>query len=201
MFLQKAPPPIVSDKARVKSSKVVEVSCKRPVFSPSSSQFRRNKTPRARDPRFLESAGKLNLDRFTQSYNFIDDMRLTELAILKRQLRDAKDDNEKEAIKLELNRRRSEDVARRRLAVAQEVKRKALREEEEHIKETGKLSFGPKRSELKRQAAEAWKQEMHGGNEKKKAKIEVKRSKRLASRDWKRIPIRRETFHGSPTHT
>eukprot|EP00922_Rhytidocystis_sp_ex-Travisia-forbesii_P062224 GHVS01092111.1.p1 GENE.GHVS01092111.1~~GHVS01092111.1.p1 ORF type:complete len:229 (+),score=35.50 GHVS01092111.1:63-749(+) len=60
-----------------------ELSSRRPQFPPNSRMSLGVKKPQARDPRFSEFSGRLNLDLAAKSYEFLNDMRVEEKARLR----------------------------------------------------------------------------------------------------------------------
>ena len=61
------------------------------------------KTQKHEDPRFSEANGKLNYDKFTSNYAFLDENQQQEVGLLEKRMKKAKSSEKRETLKAELS--------------------------------------------------------------------------------------------------
>ncbi|EPR56608.1 hypothetical protein TGRUB_244420 [Toxoplasma gondii RUB] len=156
---------------------------------------------KARDPRFSEACGPLNLRMVSQAYAFLDDMRKAETDTLKAAVATGRSVEknrpklsaaEREAAKRELQKRQSQDEARLRRRVEMDIRQSVTKAERTKIAQTAKKPFFLGRRELRKLVSE----EMHArraGGAKRRAKVEERRHKKKLGAERKRdlVPVRR----------
>lgn len=178
---------------RSKKSRPREISSKRPVpvgrercLGIGDEGRKESSVKRAFDPRFEEQCGELREEHVERNYAFVEELREKRRKHLQESLRKNADDEEavKELRKLEEEDNRRKVILRRR-KILQEVRQK----ERESVKR-GKKPFFLKNKELRKLEMEAKYKELKQSGSVKKY-IE-KRRRRLASKDRKLLPKRRE---------
>lgn len=137
------------------------------------------------DPRFAEYTGKLDLDKFHNSYAFLDQYQESEINNLSKVSKKLKSENKKQVVKSELLKMKQEMTERRRALRAKEVIKEAEREERQKVKE-GKKPFFLKNSAKKAIVLEERFKELKKDHKLKKF-IEKKRRKN-ASKDRRWMP-------------
>ncbi|KEP64984.1 UNVERIFIED_CONTAM: hypothetical protein HHA_244420 [Hammondia hammondi] len=156
---------------------------------------------KARDPRFSEACGPLNLRMVSQAYAFLDDMRKAETDTLKAAVETGRSvaknrpklsAAEREAARRELQKRQSQDEARLRRRVEMDIRQSVTKAERAKIAQTAKKPFFLGRRELRKLVSE----EMHArraGGAKRRAKVEERRHKKKLGAERKRdlVPVRR----------
>lgn len=135
------------------------------------------------DPRFEEHCGELREEHFERNYEFVQGIREKSRELL--QKASGKDADAAEKLK----KMEQEDLRRRIVLRRREVLKKAREEEKEAVRQ-GKKPFFMKESQLRKMQIEAKFKELKGSGGVKKY-IE-KRRKRLASKDRKLLPERRQ---------
>mmetsp|Transcript_92354 Transcript_92354/g.270341 ORF Transcript_92354/g.270341 Transcript_92354/m.270341 type:complete len:244 (+) Transcript_92354:41-772(+) len=180
--------------AKAEKGAPLEVSSRKPVAP------RRNVKPKAsqaRDPRFDDFSGKLDMDLFRKTYTFLEDYRQEETETMKEKLDDIKrrreegeeDDEEdwalQERLSAEVRKRVRTDKQRRHLAEMRAAELNLKREEREKVRTQGKTPYFHTRTDI-RQRVEQQK------NKGSRAKMEERRERKAASRDKKKIPRRRK---------
>lgn len=148
------------------------------------------KVEKVLDPRFMDLCGKFNQTGFQRSYGFLDEWRTQEKAELKDRIKKkkAREEEDEEAVAT-LRRLEDQDRQRQRLAETQEAKRALRKQEREAVRTTGKIPYYHKKSDIHRAVLAKKYEEL-----KKSGKVEhamAKRSKKLGSKEKKKMPMRR----------
>lgn len=139
------------------------------------------------DPRFEETAGKVNEDTFRQNYEFLNEYKDSEIKALKKELyktREPEAKAEMQGVLTKLQQQRSEEQRRDKL---REVSRQVKHQEAERVAQ-GKAPYFPKRRELKELAdvTSFASLERKGGAAVDKAL--KKRRKKITAKDRKWLP-------------
>ncbi|KAI8367659.1 uncharacterized protein BYT42DRAFT_134316 [Radiomyces spectabilis] len=142
-----------------------------------------------RDPRFDKLSGHLNQELFEKSYEFLNDYRQSEIAMLKESIRKEKDPEEREKMQLVLTKMQSREYAEKEAKRKQNLVRERKKKEAELV-EQGKKPYFLKRSE-KRKMELIDKYKQYG--EKNIERILEKRRKKNAAKDHRRIPFKRRS--------
>mmetsp|Transcript_51902 Transcript_51902/g.117096 ORF Transcript_51902/g.117096 Transcript_51902/m.117096 type:complete len:235 (+) Transcript_51902:38-742(+) len=185
-------------KAGVKKAKKgapAEVSSRRPV-APKSAAAPRKGEARARDPRFDDLSGKLNVNLFQKSYSFLEDYRQDELSEMKERARKINAEGEdqdgteeyQEWLQTAIKRRTLEDKQRKHLGAIEETKRSLKRQELEKVRQTGKTPYFHRTSLVKKIVREKKSEGKAGSRD----RTEEKREKKVAAKEKKRLPGRRD---------
>lgn len=143
----KQPPPYIPSKPKSRSKNAPqEISSKRPVSRkhflstiPSHSRHQ------PRDPRFEILTKSSSQDTFRKAYSFLEDYQRDEIALLKTQIRQSKDDAEREKLEKALQSLKSRKESREAKDRAQSVLKAMKLDEREKIK-LGKRPFYLKKS-------------------------------------------------------
>mmetsp|Transcript_11816 Transcript_11816/g.31189 ORF Transcript_11816/g.31189 Transcript_11816/m.31189 type:complete len:240 (+) Transcript_11816:109-828(+) len=183
------------EKKKVKKGAPAEVSSRRPIAPP---QAAKRKAPQARDPRFDDFSGKLDMDLFEKSYGFLEEYRQEELQTMKKEVHslqkkqrrraNAVDAEQQETLLAEVRKRVSQDKQRRHLGEMRSAERELRGEERKKVEETGKVPYFHSRGKVRSMVLEKRKASRPGGG---RDKQEEKREKKLAGREKKRLPTRR----------
>lgn len=111
--------------------------------------------PKARDPRFDDLSGRLNHDRFFDSYKFLDEQQEKELAKLKK-LKKRMHGDKQEAVAATVAKTQQQIAERRRALRVKEKLRQKKKEEQEAVAQ-GKNPYFLKKSAVKQvRRAVAW---------------------------------------------
>ena len=143
----KQPPSDIPSKSNSRSKNAPqEISSKRPVSRkhflttiPTHSQHQ------PRDPRFETLTKSSSQDTFRKAYSFLEDYQRDEIALLKTQIRQSKDDAEREKLEKALQSLQSRKESREAKDRAQSVLKTKKRDEREKVK-LGKRPFYLKKS-------------------------------------------------------
>ncbi|XP_026216701.1 ribosomal RNA processing protein 36 homolog [Anabas testudineus] len=173
-----------SKKKRLNKNRPVEISAKKPA--PYLRQVVHVRKPTLRDPRFDDLSGEYKPEIFEKTYKFINDIKLREKEIIKKQLKKKKSNNERKE-KLQLLLKRMENQERARLTREQQREREQqFKRQQRERANQGVRPFFLKKSEKKKlQLAEKY-QEL-----KKSGKLEnflSKKRKRNAVKDRRKLP-------------
>ena len=141
------PPPDISSKAKSRSKNAPqEISSKHPISRkhflhtiPAHSHYQ------PRDPRFETLTKSPSQDTFRKAYSFLEDYQRDEIAVLKTQIRQSKDDAEREKLEKALKSLQSRKESREAKDRAQGVLKAIKRDEREKVK-LGKRPFYLKKS-------------------------------------------------------
>eukprot|EP00440_Ansanella_granifera_P022046 gb/GFBE01023938.1/.p1 GENE.gb/GFBE01023938.1/~~gb/GFBE01023938.1/.p1 ORF type:complete len:248 (+),score=88.37 gb/GFBE01023938.1/:1-744(+) len=195
------------EKLKAKKGAPQEVSSRKAVAPPQGAAAKlgaKTAASRARDPRFDEMAGKLDMDAFAGAYSFLEEYRDEELQELKKQkaklqkMQKKRRFNEEvsaaaaeqeEELHKEIKRRVQQDKQRKHLGEVQDAERALKGEEREKVRTTGKVPFFHKRGAVRKLVVQKKKEGKKGGTG--RSKQEEKREKKLAAREKKRLPTRR----------
>jgi len=186
-----------------KRKKPLEVSSKTPVAPPPTSEAPlRKKRPVARDPRFSDLSGPLNMDRFRASYSFLDDIREREKDVLQQTIKQQSwggkkrrkaapklSDREVQEAQNVLKSMRQQDSLRQRRGELIDMKRELKQQEKKNIVETGKKPFFYSEGKVKQLLMKKKYEEL-----KKQGKVDAfvkKKRKRQAAKDRKLLPNQR----------
>lgn len=174
-----------SHSARTSKHAPQELTSKRAVTRHRSVIDAPKVTPR--DPRFDPLTGSLDDNRLKQNYGFLSDYRVSEISQLKAAMRASKSAEEKEKLQKALRRMESRKQADDTKERAQKVIREHRKEEKGKVKE-GKKPYYLKEGEINKRAQE---ERFKGMSEKKKERIEGRRTKKQAGKEKKMMPERR----------
>lgn len=193
----------VKDKLKSKKGAPQEVSSRKPVAPAQAGAARAGAKVasfRPRDPRFDDMSGNLDIDGFQKAYAFLDDYRKEELEELKNKkgkltkmakrkgVDKAEIAEEAESIQQEIKRRVQQDKQRARMGELVAAERSLKGEERKKVRETGKMPFFYKRGQVRKIIAEKKSEARNGA----RSKEEERREKKLAGKEKKRLPERRE---------
>lgn len=178
---------------RTKKSRPREISSKRPVpvgrdrcLGIDDGQGRERSVRKAFDPRFEDHCGDLREDHVERNYAFVNGLREKRKSELEQTLRK---DNSNEEAGREL-RRMEEDNNRRKVVLRRRQILQKVRQEEKEAVKRGKKPYFLKEKDLRKLEVEAkFKELKQSGGVKKYIE---KRRRRLASKDRKLLPGRRE---------
>ncbi|KRX08506.1 hypothetical protein PPERSA_12987 [Pseudocohnilembus persalinus] len=149
----------------------IKVSDKQVIFKPS-----REKT---RDPRFDQMSGNLNIQQYSKAYSFLDDLKNNEKAILQKEMKKKKYNNEqKQKIKEQIGQIKSDMNRQKQQIVKQQVKSKSTKKVIDAIKQGHKPHFS-KKSDLKKEELKIKFQELDKQGKLDKF-METKRKKRTS---------------------
>jgi len=191
-------------KKKVKKEKVskpkkgapVEVSSRRPISAAKPGRQGDGRTSgasKARDPRFDDMSGKLNMDLFAKNYAFLDEYRQEEnqqLSTEIKNLRRRKGGSGKyEDAKWVLQKQVQQDKQRKHLGELETATREVRQEEREKVRTTGKMPYFHSKGSVRKIVLENRKKEK-GDRGGKGAALE-KHEKKLESRSKKKLPARR----------
>jgi ribosomal RNA-processing protein 36 len=180
-------PPQPTSKPKSKSKNAPqEISSKRPVsrkhFLPTVSEAHK-----PRDPRFETLGNPISESSFRKAYTFIDDYQCDEIALLKTQIRQARDTSERERLEKALKSLQSRKDSRVAKGRAVEVLRERKREEMEKVKR-GKQPFYLKKSEERKLVMEDKYSKL---GKKKLEKVLEKKRKKKEGKELRRMPRQR----------
>lgn len=138
-----------------------------------------------RDPRFDPLVGKLDEEKASRAYAFLDEYREKEMSDLRAQIKKTKDTNAKEVLKRQLQAMESRKKARKRKEEEENLLKEHRKKEKELVAQ-GKTPFYLKRSEQKKQLLVKRYEGMSKGQvdraiERKRKKVAGKEKKEL---DW-----------------
>ena len=155
----------------------MEVTSKKPVSR--RRDIIADTRPKPRDPRFDPLSGQLDEARFKKAYSFLDGYRDDEIRQLRADLKRAKDEGAKEAVKRELKSLEGKRVTERKRAEEEKVLAEHKRKEKELVSQ-GKQPFYLKKAEQKKRLlAERFKGMSKGQVE----KAIVRKRKKEATKD------------------
>lgn len=167
----------------------MEMSSKKPVSR--KRQIVEETGFKPRDPRFDPLCGQLRENDFKQKYKFLESYKQSEIAILKEQIRKARNPDEKSRMNSLLTRIMSQEGAKARKEKEQALKREWRKKETERVKE-GKKPYHLKRSELKKmELVETYNKLKQAGQEGKIDKLIEKRRQKNANKDHRQMPYAR----------
>eukprot|EP00933_Yihiella_yeosuensis_P030465 TRINITY_DN24104_c0_g1_i1.p1 TRINITY_DN24104_c0_g1~~TRINITY_DN24104_c0_g1_i1.p1 ORF type:complete len:284 (-),score=84.36 TRINITY_DN24104_c0_g1_i1:116-901(-) len=189
-----------------------EVSSRRPVAPPQGAVAQagaKAAAGRARDPRFDDFSGKLDLDAFQKSYGFLEEYRQEELNDMMQEQKKMDRLKRKKRVKggvdpeavaaaaaersqelhAQIKRQRAQDKQRRHLGDMQSAEREMKSQEREKVRSTGKIPYFHNKGDVRKLVMEKKKQAQRGGNG--RSKDEERREKKVAAREKKRLPARR----------
>lgn len=189
---------------QAKKGAPLEVSSRKPVAPPIGAGGLTKKglgAGKARDPRFDDYSGKLDMDLFSKSYAFLEDYRSAELETLKKdankldKLRRKKKkapgvDEAAEAVSQEVRLRTQQDKQRRRLGEIREATQSLNAEERAKVRLTGKAVFHHKAGHVRKLLKEKRTAAKKGGRDHESEK----RERKMAAREKKRLPERRRNI-------
>ncbi|XP_065175505.1 ribosomal RNA processing protein 36 homolog [Sycon ciliatum] len=167
---------------RTNKNRPVEKSSKQRV-SAFKDPLRKKKV--ARDPRFDDLSGKLNPDLFQKSYDFIESYQSTEKKELRREAKRTRDPNRKLEINTMLSRLDQQERRDQQRKEQQAAKRETRKHQQDLIKQ-GKKPFYLKKSDQKKLEIATKFAELKKTN--KLDKFSIKKRKRNASRDRRKLP-------------
>ncbi|KAM6522577.1 rRNA biogenesis protein rrp36 [Fusarium falciforme] len=138
-----------------------------------------------RDPRFDPLVGKVDEEKASRAYAFLDEYREKEMSDLRAQIKKTKDTNTKENLKRQLQAMESRKKARKRKEEEENLLKEHRKKEKELVAQ-GKTPFYLKRSEQKKQLLVKRYEGMSKGQvdraiERKRKKVAGKEKKEL---DW-----------------
>mmetsp|Transcript_37880 Transcript_37880/g.82498 ORF Transcript_37880/g.82498 Transcript_37880/m.82498 type:complete len:241 (+) Transcript_37880:97-819(+) len=183
-------------KTKVKKGAPAEVSSRRPVAPP---QAAKRKGPQARDPRFDDFSGKLDVDLFEKSYGFLQEYRDEELSKMQKEVRtlqkkqrrrrNPRDSEAQEEIMAEVRKRTQQDKQRKRLGEMRSAEREIRGEERKKVQETGKVPYFHSRGKVRQMVLEKKREsgKARGGRDKE----EERRTKKMDGKSKKKLPARR----------
>ncbi|KAI4832788.1 hypothetical protein KUCAC02_015736 [Chaenocephalus aceratus] len=183
-------------KKRLNKNRPMEISAKR--RAPFLRKVVSAKKPTSRDPRFDDLSGEYKPEIFVETYKFINDIKLREKEIVKKQLKRTKPTNvqKKEKLQFLLKRMENQERARKSQEEQRERELQFKRQQRERASQ-GDRPFFLKNSEKKKlQLAEKY-QEL-----KKTGKLDnflSKKRKRNAGKDRRKLPPRElqsQSFQG-----
>ncbi|XP_033948969.1 ribosomal RNA processing protein 36 homolog [Pseudochaenichthys georgianus] len=183
-------------KKRLNKNRPMEISAKR--RAPFLRKVVSAKKPTSRDPRFDDLSGEYKPEIFVETYKFINDIKLREKEIVKKQLKRIKPTNvqKKEKLQFLLKRMENQERARKSQEEQRERELQFKRQQRERASQ-GDRPFFLKNSEKKKlQLAEKY-QEL-----KKTGKLDnflSKKRKRNAGKDRRKLPPRElqgQSFQG-----
>mmetsp|Transcript_10627 Transcript_10627/g.17419 ORF Transcript_10627/g.17419 Transcript_10627/m.17419 type:complete len:231 (-) Transcript_10627:89-781(-) len=172
-----------------------EVSSRRTSAPPLATHALRH-VSQARDPRFNDMSGNLDLDLFHKSYAFLEEYRQEEIAELKKEAKTLQKRKKRrvslaareEEVVTELRRLTQQDKQRKRLGELEEAGRLLRRQEREKVRMTGKKPYFHKAGDVRAFVNEQ-KQKTQG--KKVRDTQSERREKKLAAKEKKRLPTRR----------
>mmetsp|Transcript_55622 Transcript_55622/g.143286 ORF Transcript_55622/g.143286 Transcript_55622/m.143286 type:complete len:243 (-) Transcript_55622:52-780(-) len=186
--------PVAKERKKAKKGAPAEVSSRRPV---APQQKVEKKAPQARDPRFDDFSGKLDVDMFEKSYGFLEEYRQDELKLMKKEVRRLQKQQRKrksaalaekaEHINLEVRRRVQQDKQRRHMGEMRDTERGLRADERQKVQETGKVPYFHGRSAVRRMVQQQRKADKKGGRD----KLEERREKKRAGKEKRKLPARR----------
>eukprot|EP00762_Andalucia_godoyi_P007889 ANDGO_01262.mRNA.1 rRNA biogenesis protein RRP36 len=161
-----------------------------------------------RDPRFDSLCGEFSESGFRQSFSFLDDVRESELADLKKQLRKAKSTESRRLLDQRISKLGVQIAAESRKRAAQTAIADWRKEEIEKIRTTGKSPFFLKKQDEKKliqraefQALSQPRSSSHAtaasSNTRKLDAVIAKRRKRVAAREKRFLPRERRSAQDS----
>lgn len=172
-----------SKHAPTEQSSKKAVSRKRTVISVS--------TPAARDPRFSSLSGHLgDSQALERRYGFLDEYRKTELAALKKSLRETRDERAKDRLQREIKVMEDRQKTKNRAEAENEVRREHRRLEKDRVKE-GKQPYFLKQSEVKKRLLEKQFEEL---GEKKAARAMERRRRKQTAKERRDLPRTRRDY-------
>lgn len=152
------------------------------------------------EPRFDDFSGSLDVDLFQKSYAFLDEYRETELENLKKEMTslrrkgrkkgrmNAQDQAFEADLTKEMQQRVQQDKQRRHLGEMRSAELSLKGEERKRVRETGKKPYFHSKGAVRQLVIQKRKQEKKG---EVRDMREEKREKKMAGRDKKKIPVRR----------
>mmetsp|Transcript_101382 Transcript_101382/g.285996 ORF Transcript_101382/g.285996 Transcript_101382/m.285996 type:complete len:242 (-) Transcript_101382:108-833(-) len=188
--------PAKSEKAKVRKSSPAEVSSRRASAPPPSGKRRR--VVHARDPRFDDMSGKLDMDMFGKAYAFLDDHREAEVQAMKKEMRQLQKKKRRgkssvsarEAeLMQEVKAREQQDKQRRHIGEMRSMEEKLRHDEREKVRTTGKTPFFHKKGAVRKLVLQKRKEERKG--KPIRDKQEERREKKKAGKEKRKLPTRR----------
>ncbi len=145
-------------KSKSEKNKPLEFSCRRPaaVPKPQRAGLLKRVAETALDPRFnKEVEGEYDSKKFSSCYSFLNDYRQTEKQALESRLSArSTSDQEKIEISQTLKRITSQEAARTRLGMEQEIRDELRKSEKDLVASTGKKPYFHPRSVVKQMISE-----------------------------------------------
>ena len=129
------------------------------------------------------------MNKVQQKYSFLDDYRASEIADLKKVIKETRDAEDKEALQRELRAMEDRERARARTEEQKKVLREHRRKEKEQVKE-GKTPFFLKKGDLKKKVLE---KRFEAMGERKAEKLMERRRKKKAGKERRSMPSARRT--------
>ena len=179
---------VVAKKSRSEKSKPLEFSCRRPVPVPKPQ--RQGLVKRAVeapvDPRFnREIAGDFDAGRFGKAYAFLDEYREAEKKEVMTKLKKSKklSEDDRAVLEMSLTKMASQDAARKRVTLENEVRQELKRGELEAVAKTGKKVYYHPRSAVLKLVQERQEAEMKKTGQ--YAKFKAQKEKRRAGQEKK----------------
>eukprot|EP00746_Dinoflagellata_sp_MGD_P098285 gnl/MRDRNA2_/MRDRNA2_39597_c0_seq1.p1 gnl/MRDRNA2_/MRDRNA2_39597_c0~~gnl/MRDRNA2_/MRDRNA2_39597_c0_seq1.p1 ORF type:complete len:251 (+),score=65.10 gnl/MRDRNA2_/MRDRNA2_39597_c0_seq1:48-755(+) len=173
----------------------LEVSSRRPVHAVKPKTL--GKTVHARDPRFSDLSGKLDVDNFSKAYSFLEDYRASEASELKEKHRKAQKRGRREdaeQIATELRRLEQQDKNRRHLSEVAQMTREVRSAEQDKVRTTGKVPYFQGKGKIRKMVLEKRREEQSG---RKKGKKSLGRKEQRMEERQKRLLPKRRTAHAS----
>eukprot|EP01029_Cantina_marsupialis_P029238 TRINITY_DN779988_c0_g1_i1.p1 TRINITY_DN779988_c0_g1~~TRINITY_DN779988_c0_g1_i1.p1 ORF type:complete len:239 (+),score=54.84 TRINITY_DN779988_c0_g1_i1:38-718(+) len=131
----------------------LEMSSKRPI-KPAHMQKKKNNQTKVMDPRFDPMIADVNSQAFSKSYKFLEESAVNDIAHLKKQMKRAHNEEDRQALAHEISNLSQYVHNRKAQAVKQKTTSKWKKEEMEKISQ-GKRPFFPKRNQMKRKSKDA----------------------------------------------
>uniref|UniRef100_A0A0G4I3N2 rRNA biogenesis protein RRP36 n=1 Tax=Chromera velia CCMP2878 TaxID=1169474 RepID=A0A0G4I3N2_9ALVE len=199
-----------------KNKRPMEVSSKTPVAPAAFSKGTARQREKARDPRFSELSGRLDEEKFSKAFAFVDDLRKDEMQTMQKALRRAREEEEEEEreagegrrgnrrqlseaqverVSQQLNQMRSEEAQRRKKRAEIKVKRNLKNEEKRKVREEGKKPFFSSKRVVKEKVFEKRVDELKKAGKLKRF-IETKGQK-TSKKDKREMPMRRDASGGT----
>eukprot|EP00927_Polykrikos_kofoidii_P031112 TRINITY_DN26765_c0_g1_i1.p1 TRINITY_DN26765_c0_g1~~TRINITY_DN26765_c0_g1_i1.p1 ORF type:complete len:273 (+),score=62.38 TRINITY_DN26765_c0_g1_i1:117-821(+) len=187
--------PKVKKKTKKKAKKGApqEVSSRKPV-APNTGVNKRKVV--ARDPRFDDFSGKLDMDLFAKSYSFLEEYQQAEKEELQKKLKVMKKKRKKKTgssapmaeITNEIRQIDQMEKQRRRLDDVRTMELQVKREEREKVRTTGKTPYFHKRGAVRKLVIEKRQDTKKSHLRSKEAE---RREKKIAGKEKRRLPTRR----------
>jgi len=165
-----------------------EMSSRRPVKRLRDNAD--NSVKKFRDPRFMDLHGKLNHEKFLQSYEFLEERQEKEINEITKVLKKVKSEKTKSVLKESLGKMKQEMMERHRAAAVKVRLREVNRAERQKVQE-GKTPFFLKRAAKKDIALDERFNELK--REGKLQKFLGKKRKKNSNKDHRLMPDRRNT--------
>lgn len=149
-----------------------------------------NSSHKSRDPRFSNHGEEPDEDILSKRYSFLSDYRATEMAELRRAMKNSRDPSAKDALKQRLLSMEDQERTQQRRMAAKEVLRDHKKAEKEAVLQ-GKKPYFMKAGDVKREVMKRGFEKM--GNKGKDRAIE-RRQKKVDQREKRRMPMERRSF-------